>query len=127
LVRRVTYLIDSHVLLWWLGPDPRLSKAHDEILRDPRNEILVSAISVAELELKVSIGKLDMPNNLNERIEANSFGTLPFTARHAATLRNLPLHHRDPFDRMLVSQAMTDDLVFLTDDANCRKYDIVTR
>ena len=123
----MTYLVDSHVLLWWLSGSNRLSKAHEEILRDSSNEILVSAITVAELELKVSIGKLDLPRGLNDTIALFGYGSLPFTARHASTLRDLPLHHRDPFDRMLVSQAMTDDLVFLTVDENCRKYDIVTR
>lgn len=123
----MTLLLDSHVLLWWLKDDPKLSTLHRTLITNETGEILISAITVAELSIKASLGKLEITGDLNAEITANGFNFLPFTERHAATLRELPFHHRDPFDRMLVSQALTDGLVFLTGDARCRLYDIVTR
>jgi PIN domain nuclease of toxin-antitoxin system len=123
----VTYLVDSHVLLWWLGDPARLSSSHREILANVRNEVVVSSISVAELEIKASLGKLEMPDDLPGAIEAVGLSTAGFEPRHAVALRTLPFHHRDPFDRMLVAQALVDSLIFLTVDDNCKKYDILTR
>jgi PIN domain nuclease of toxin-antitoxin system len=125
LVRRVTFLLDSHILLWWLGDSPRLSTSHREAILG--GDVLVSAITVAELEIKASLGKIEIPDDLNEVVGQLGFGSLPFNSRHAAALRDLPYHHRDPFDRMLICQAQVDSLIFLTVDDNCRKYDIVTR
>jgi PIN domain nuclease of toxin-antitoxin system len=121
----VTFLLDSHVLLWWLGDSPRLSAAHREAILE--GDVVVSAVTVAELELKASMGKLDIPDDLNDVVGQLGFGSLPFTSRHASALRDLPFHHKDPFDRMLICQAQVDGLIFLTADPNIRKYDIVTR
>jgi PIN domain nuclease of toxin-antitoxin system len=121
----VTFLLDSHILLWWLGDSPRLSTSHREAILG--GDVLVSAITVAELEIKASLGKIEIPDDLNEVVGQLGFGSLPFNSRHAAALRDLPYHHRDPFDRMLICQAQVDSLIFLTVDDNCRKYDIVTR
>jgi PIN domain nuclease of toxin-antitoxin system len=123
----VTLLLDSHILLWWLSDDAKLSTTHRDLISDEAGEVLVSAITLAELSIKTSLGKLEITANLNRDIEANGFGFLPFTERHAGALRDLPFHHRDPFDRMLICQAQVDGLVFLTVDDNCRKYDILTR
>lgn len=119
----MTYLLDSHVLLWWLADDPKLSSAHRVAIQ--KGEVAVSAVSVAELEIKAALGKLEIPGDLNEVIASMGFRSLPFTAEHAAALRGLPFHHRDPFDRMLICQAIVDHLVFLTVDENCRKYDLL--
>jgi PIN domain nuclease of toxin-antitoxin system len=121
----VTFLLDTHVLLWWLGDSPRLSVLHREAILG--GDVVVSAVTVAELEIKASLGKIEMPDDLNEVVGQLGFGSLPFNARHATALRDLPFHHRDPFDRMLICQAQVDSLIFLTVDRNCRKYDIVTR
>ena len=123
----MTLLLDSHILLWWLSEDEKLSATHRDLITDERGEVLVSAITLAELSIKASLGKLEVTADLNREVEACGFGFLPFTQRHAAALRDLPYHHRDPFDRMLVSQAQADGLVFLTVDENCRRYDIITR
>jgi PIN domain nuclease of toxin-antitoxin system len=125
LVRRVTFLLDSHVLLWWLGDSPRLSASHREAILG--GDVVVSAVTVAELEIKASLGKIEIPDDLNEVVGQLGFGSLPFNSRHASALRDLPFHHKDPFDRMLICQAQVDSLVFLTVDDNCRKYDIATR
>ena len=121
----MTYLLDSHVLLWWLGDSPRLSAAHREAILS--GEVVVSAITVAELEIKASMGRIEIPDDLNDVVEQLGFGALQFSSLHAAALRTLPFHHKDPFDRMLICQAQVDGLVFLTVDENCRKYDILTR
>lgn len=123
----MTYLVDSHVLLWWLADRPRLSRTHRDILSNGRNQVVVSAITVAELELKASLGKLEMPEDLLDAIHAVGLTTVPFADRHGVALRNLPFYHRDPFDRMLIAQVQVDDLIFLTEDQDCKKYDILTR
>ncbi len=125
MVRRVTYLLDSHVLLWWLGDSPKLSTLHREAIAS--GDVVVSSVTVAELEIKASIGRIEIPDDLNEVVEQLGFDSLPFDSRHAAALRTLPFHHKDPFDRMLICQAQVDGLVFLTVDDECRKYDILTR
>jgi PIN domain nuclease of toxin-antitoxin system len=122
----VRLLLDSHVLLWWLADDAKLSAAHRELIADGANNVFVSAITIAELGIKSSIGKLDIPDDLGDVVAGQGFDGLPFTGRHALALRGLPWHHRDPFDRMLISQATTEGLVFLTADARCREYDVVT-
>lgn len=119
----MTYLLDSHVLLWWLADDPQLSAAHRNAILN--GHVAVSAVSVAELQIKASLGKLDIPPGLDEVIAGMGFEALPFTTSHAMALRELPFHHRDPFDRMLISQAIVEHLVFLTVDENCRKYDLL--
>ncbi len=115
-------LLDTHMLLWWLGNDPRLPDAIGTAMNDGTNEVLVSSISVAEISIKTSLGKLRAPHDLLAQLRAASMISLPFTTDHAIALRDLPLHHRDPFDRMLVVQAQTESLVFATVDPACRQY-----
>jgi PIN domain nuclease of toxin-antitoxin system len=123
----MTFLLDTHVLLWWLGNDSRLSPLHRELIAGEGEAVFVSSVTLAELSIKASLGKLEITPQLNQEIVANGFEFLSFDERHAAALRNLPFHHRDPFDRMLICQAQVDGLIFLTVDDNCRKYDILTR
>ena len=119
-------LLDTHVLLWWLGSDRRLPDAIGTAMNDGTNEVLVSSISVAEIAIKTSLGKLHAPDDLLAQLGAASMISLPFTTDHAIALRELPLHHRDPFDRMLVVQALTESLVFATVDPACRQYAVQT-
>ena len=119
-------LLDTHVLLWWLGNDRRLPDAIGTAMNDGTNEVLVSSISVAEIAIKTSLGKLHAPDDLLAQLGAASMISLPFTTDHAIALRELPLHHRDPFDRMLVVQALTDSLVFAPVDPACRQYNVQT-
>jgi PIN domain nuclease of toxin-antitoxin system len=95
-------------------------------MNDGTNEVLVSSISVAEISIKTSLGKLQAPDDLLAQLRAASMITLPFTTDHAIALRELPLHHRDPFDRMLVVQALTESLVLATVDPACRQYNVQT-
>lgn len=98
-------LLDTHAVLWWLVDDPWLSKTAREAIADPANEPLVSAASAWEIAIKRELGKLDAPDDLVETIAVEGFAWLDVTAEHAWVVGDLPLHHRDPFDRMLLAQA----------------------
>jgi PIN domain nuclease of toxin-antitoxin system len=123
-------LIDTHVLLWWANGDPRLSVTAAAALADPSNELLFSGVSAMEIATKVAIGKLSLPQppsaivgRAMSMLRANE---LPLTIRHGLAVSNLPLHHKDPFDRMLVAQAVVEGLVLLTQDAAVRAYAVPT-
>ncbi|MGH3959146.1 type II toxin-antitoxin system VapC family toxin [Mycobacterium sp.] len=117
-------LLDTHILLWALADDPKLSPAHRAMIAEPDNEFFVSAIAVAEVSIKTSLGKLKA-SGFYESLREADFRELPFTAAHAEALRELPWHHRDPFDRMLVAQAITERLDLVTTDARLRAYPVV--
>jgi len=107
-------LLDTHVLLWWLADDHRLSAEHRVLIADASNVVLVSAMTIAEIAIKTSLGKLEAPDDLLPTLETGGFDELPFESRHADLLRKLPWHHRDPFDRMLIAQAIAEQLTVLT-------------
>ncbi|HEX7835036.1 MAG TPA: type II toxin-antitoxin system VapC family toxin [Pseudolysinimonas sp.] len=117
-------LLDTHVLLWWLDDDPRLSKTFREAIRNPANEVWVSAISFAEIAVKQAIDKLDAPYISDELVAEQGMCNLSFGANHGRKVRELPLHHRDPFDRMLIAQAIEEDLVLATVDETFSRYDV---
>jgi PIN domain nuclease of toxin-antitoxin system len=98
-------LLDAQALLWWFARDPRLGDAALAAIADPVNDVLVSAATIWELEIKRALGKLEAPDDLIGAIEATGFVGLPITGADAEYAGRLPLHHRDPFDRMLVAQA----------------------
>jgi PIN domain nuclease of toxin-antitoxin system len=120
-------LVDTHVLLWWLADDPALTATARESLADPANEPLVSTASVWEVAIKRSLGMLRVPDDLPARITDEGFSWLPVSAEHAWQVRELPPHHRDPFDRLLVAQAMVDRLPVVTADAHLAAYGVATR
>ncbi|TQL02026.1 type II toxin-antitoxin system VapC family toxin [Cellulomonas sp. SLBN-39] len=117
-------LADTHVLLWWLGDDPRLPDRHRTSLSDGATEVLYSAVSIAEIAIKTSLGKLVAPADLVRALDDEGFTPLPLRPAHAAALRDLPWHHRDPFDRMLVAQAMVEDVALASVDARVAAYDV---
>ncbi len=119
-------LLDTNALLWWLNEPDRLSRKQYDTIADDRHDIAVSAISVAEIAIKTSIGKLTGADGITEWIARQGFRELPLANRHALVLADLPLHHRDPFDRMLVAQCIADDLVLLTGDRRLTAYPITT-
>lgn len=119
-------LADTHVLLWWLSDDDRLPARHREALADPGNDVAFSAVSIAEIAIKSSLGKLEAPTDIAGHLVEGGFIALPFTAEHAAELRDLPWHHRDPFDRMLVGQARVEGMTLATADAHVAAYDVRT-
>jgi PIN domain nuclease of toxin-antitoxin system len=115
-------LLDSHVLLWWLDDDPTLGAAARHEIQEAADEVLISAATVWELEIKRAIGKLSVPRDLIDRIEKNGFRHLEITSENASDAARLPRHHGDPFDRMLVAQAQAEAAVLVTDDEQLRAY-----
>jgi len=116
-------LLDTHAFLWWLGDDPKLSPAAREAIRNPDALVHVSAASIWEIAIKVTLGRLDVQDSdCAAEIEANGFVDLAITARHAQTAGALPRHHDDPFDRMLIAQAQLENLVLITHDRRLRRY-----
>ncbi|HEY7174758.1 MAG TPA: type II toxin-antitoxin system VapC family toxin [Micromonosporaceae bacterium] len=118
-------LADTHVVLWWLADDARLSDDLKTVL-DFEPDVFVSAATVWEVAIKQATGKLRAPVDLAERVSESGFKELPIQARHAAAAGRLPPIHRDPVDRMLVAQARSEDLMLVTRDANIRRYDVPT-
>jgi PIN domain nuclease of toxin-antitoxin system len=119
-------LLDSHALVWWLAEDARLPAAlQASITRAP--DIVVSAASVWEIEIKRRSGKLDSPPDLLEQLRAAQFALLPIEARDAHAAAALPRLHGDPFDRMLVAQAKRFALPLATKDGALAAYGIETR
>lgn len=117
-------LLDAHALLWWLTDDPRLSSPVKRSLEDPANDVLVSAVSLWELEIKRVAGRLDAPDDMLATIEQSEISTLSVTGPDAIAAARLPMHHRDPFDRMLVAQAQRLDAVVVTRDRAFGAYDV---
>jgi PIN domain nuclease of toxin-antitoxin system len=120
----VNLLLDTRVLLWWLGDDPQLGQAAREVIAQPDNLVFMSAVSVWEIVVKKSVGKLDVPDELQEVLDSQPFHYLDMTAEHAFKVGELPLHHRDPFDRLLIAQSLVDGLTLVTGDSNIKKYDV---
>lgn len=117
-------LLDTHVLLWWLFDEAKLGPRVRSVIADGRNEIFVSSITVAEIAIKRSLGKLPGPPGLLGSLVEEGFQELPSLSTHAVVLEELPLHHRDPFDRFLIAQAMTDSLTFASYGPRVRAYDV---
>ena len=109
-------LLDTHLILWWLDNSQSLSEQARILIGDPENTVFVSAVSLWEIWLKESLGKLRLPPDFESRLTGESFENLPLTAAQARHVASLPWHHRDPFDRMLVAQAQVEDMIFLTAD-----------
>ena len=118
-------LPDTRLLLWWLEASPSLSAHVSELICDPQNTVFVSAVSLWEIWLKQSLGKLRLPPDFSERLAAESFESLPLMASQTRQVSMLPWCHRDPFDRMLVAQAQVEKLVLLTADEALTAYGAV--
>jgi PIN domain nuclease of toxin-antitoxin system len=123
---KTAFLVDTHILLWWMSDDPKLPELHRQIIANRSNTVFVSSVSIAEISIKSSLGKLDAPLDCTDLIADNGFDLLDFTSYHADHLRGLPWHHRDPFDRMLVSQAQVEGLNVLTVDSRIQEYNVLT-
>ena len=116
-------LIDTAILIWVLDNSPSLTDKTKKIIEDAGRR-LVSSISISEIEIKRSIGKLTIPDLYIEKIFESGFDELSFDFDDAFGLRILPLYHRDPFDRMLISQATVKGLTILTNDTSFKKYNV---
>ena len=120
------YLLDTHTILWWRQDDPRLPSRLNSVLEDSENEILFSSVSIWEIAIKRSLGKLKLEGTLEDFAkslqEDHGFIPLPLDIPHFSRLESLPHHHGDPFDRLLISQAMEAGAVAITDDKAWKKY-----
>lgn len=116
-------LLDSHVVLWWLEGSASLGPRSRELIANA-DQAFVSAVTPWELGIKRALGKLSMPNDLTEVLEAGGFTSLAVSASHAEVAPALPAIHRDPFDRMLVAQAQLESLVLVTADTALANYDV---
>ena len=121
-------LLDTHALLWLVTDDPRLSNTARETFLNADNQLLCSAVIGFEIAVKYSLGKLELSEPprtfISNRIRNNALIPLPITMAHATRVADLPFHHRDPFDRLLVAQALEEDLPLLSADKILSDYDI---
>ncbi len=115
-------LLDTHMLLWWLADDDRLSKKARELVADPANTLSISAATAWEIAIKQALGKVTVDGTLEEAVREQGFVLLRVTFSHAAETLMLPAIHRDPFDRMLVAQARVENLQLLTADPHILRY-----
>ena len=121
------FLLDTHALLWWLADDDQLGGAAREVIADPANDILVSVVSLWEIAVKVRIGKLQADiAEIIEAVHREGFLVLDVGMAHLVTLAGLPMHHRDPFDHLLIAQAMTEDATFMSENRNAGRYPVHT-
>jgi PIN domain nuclease of toxin-antitoxin system len=121
----VRYLLDTHVLLWWIDDDPKLRTDTRKTVTNPDHDIVVSAASIWEAAIKRAVGKLRFETPvLLDTLQRGGLRVLPITAEHALAAGDLPRHHDDPFDRMLVAQAMAEDLTVITRDVRLRAYPV---
>lgn len=112
----VKLLLDTHAALWWLAGDSRLGEDAERHLREARNRTLLSVAVVWEVAIKRSLGKLQAPDRFASTYLDAGAEPLPITLDHAAAVEDLPWHHRDPFDRMLIAQAHIEDAVIVSGD-----------
>ena len=122
----MNYLLDTHVLLWWLEDPKKLSKKAESTLSDRQNQIFVSSVSFWEIGIKARIGRIRIPNNFIKLLEYESINVLPILAQDGLAVADLPVHHTDPFDRMLIIQAKHNDLTLITRDKHIIKYPVTT-
>jgi len=120
----VRLLLDTHVLLWWLTDDPSLEKDAKAAIADPTSAVFVSAATAWEIAIKQAIGKLEAPSDLERQIKLNRFEPLSISIAHAYSAGTLPRHHDDPFDRMLVAQALAEGLTIVTRDPRLDHYGV---
>ena len=116
--------LDTHVLLWWLAGNATLSQTTRTEISDGKNLVFVSAAAAWEMVIKSALGKLDIPSDLEAALTANRFQPLPITIPHALAVADLPHHHNDPFDRLLIAQAKVEGLTLVTRDEQIKKYDV---
>jgi PIN domain nuclease of toxin-antitoxin system len=120
------YLLDTHVVLWWLLDPQKIHKKARDIISDRQQDLFVSSISFWEISIKSNIGRLTIPRNIIELLSQESIQLLSMTAEDGLAVSDLPPLHKDPFDRMLVVQAKRNDLIIMTRDSKITKYPVVT-
>ncbi len=122
------YLLDTHTFLWWNLDDAQLSPLARELIADGSHEIFLSAATAWEIAIKAARGRLTLPEEpagyISSRINLHGFQALPVHIHHAAHVYQLPLHHTDPFDRLLIAQSQIESMPIISVDADIRKYEV---
>ena len=119
------FLLDTHVIIWYFEDSPGLPRKIAEIIDDPENEIYISSVSLWEIAIKVNIGKLDLQVSLNELLHTitnSEFSVIQIEDDYLNGLEKLPAIHKDPFDRMIISSALSENLTIITVDNNIQQY-----
>ena len=109
-------MIDSHILIWWLLDAPELKPNIKTLLANPAQKVYVSAATVWEIAIKQALGKLQGFENLPEMLAISDFEVIDIKTHHAMYAANLPLHHKDPFDRMIIAQSVLEELMLISED-----------
>ena len=121
-------LLDTHTLLWFALGDSQLSAQARGLIDDPAHDMWVSPASYWEIAIKIRLGKYTLPNRyedfMQKAIVGNGFEVLPIEFKHTAVLTTLPLHHRDPFDRLIIAQAMVEDISVISSDDDFDAYPV---
>jgi PIN domain nuclease of toxin-antitoxin system len=120
----VNLLLDTHALLWWLADAQELGPIARDAIRDPSRVVFFSAVNIWEIVVKKALGKLTVPGNFARVLEEQPFERLPMSVDHAFQVAELPMHHRDPFDRLLIAQCLVEGLTMVTHDGDIAKYDV---
>jgi PIN domain nuclease of toxin-antitoxin system len=119
-------LLDTHIFIWWADEPEKLSPVALSALEDEKNSLILSVASVWEIQIKSQLGKLTLSQPLKEVIESqqaiNDLQVLPIELTHALALDSLPLHHKDPFDRLLIAQSIVEDVMLVTADDKFSAY-----
>lgn len=122
------YLLDTHILLWWLSEPDKISVKISQVIASGDNTILVSAATFWELAIKINLGKLSLPISLDQLVsdcwDKDGFSALPITPEHTLQLAKLPPLHRDPFDRILAAQAIAEKATLISNDLILARYDL---
>ena len=118
-------LLDTHALLWWLSDDAQLGSQARSLIEDPATDVLVSTVSLWEIVVKMRVGKLQADiGEILEVIERQGFTLIDIRSSHLLALARLPMHHRDPFDHLLIAQAIAEAAAFVSGDRNAPKYPV---
>ncbi len=117
-------LLDTHILLWWLADDSALTKAQRIAIQDKRNSCFISAATIWEISIKSRLGKLEVSEDYLDVARSQGFFELPIAWQHAKAVKLLPDHHKDPFDRILIAQAIIEGMSFACSDSIISKYEI---
>ena len=120
------YLLDTHILIWWLDGNKRLPMHVRKILEEQESGLYVSAVTVWEISIKKSLQKLQIRNSFFDELKVGQFSELPISFQHAQAISDLPQIHHDPFDRMLIAQAIVEKLTLITTDQDILKYEVAT-
>jgi PIN domain nuclease of toxin-antitoxin system len=117
-------ILDAHALLWWLRDEPSLDRAARASIADPANDVVVSAATIWDLEIKRAMGKLEAPDDLLELLDTENIECISIVGEDTVRAAHLPIHHRDPIDRMILAQALRLDAIVVSRDRAFDAYDV---